>query len=367
MATDEPRPLIAAIEERDLEERTRRRLTAERCEAVELCLRRVGFAPGTSYWSVALLVARVAGWQPLRRAIDDLAADPAIATASKSPESRKRIVRRALDELQRWGLLEWTTETGETRRRTRAVSVAVVQLDRAAILNEATENTTQRDTDNPPDNAKDNANDNRADNGQDNVRTTARTIENVSSYTLKPNFPFPPSPPLQAETATTEGKAITKAEPGSTFDQWTEAAEAIRSAGVDHWRAVLAACREFGVSPGELIDAAFVVRHTARLSPGALLSWVRSGGWPCGGVETAEAIRRRRSERAEGIRRKTTAEAPANCTATRLAAVVGRRLNAEGLADLATAEELAAFEAAERTRRNGTAAECTAAAEPANL
>lgn len=360
--SEDPHPLLTHADETALEGKTRKRLTAERCSAVEKALRSIGFAPGTSYWSVALLVARVAGWQTLRRSLDDIASDPEVCTSAEKPEDRKRVIRRALNELQSWGLLTWETETGKSRRRTRAESVAVVTLNRQAVLSECEPNTVSntpslepvaienpenhcvRDTDNGADNASDNGADNCSDNPKDRPRTTGRTARNVSSYTLIDPIPLSPSSPLPSErpeTTTAKKESIT----------WEDAESAIRSAGVEHWRPVLAQAREFALSPGELVDAAYVVRHTAALEPGALSFWVRSGGWPRAHVKSADAIREQRSQSAAKIRREVFHSAPPDCSAAKVAAVVAARLIKQGLAEFASREEMGAYQAAESTRR----------------
>lgn len=259
------RPLCVQADERDREDAVRRRLTRERCELVESALEAIGIARGTSYWSVALLVARVSeGWRPLVRSLDELAADSAIETTSDCPASRKRIVRRALNELQLWGLLEYSTSTGSTRRRTRPQSVLTITLDRATIVREATGETENsaanlappaehRDRDKPrtdpgqrggqtPDNAADKV---RTNPGHFDGQTAA-----PSSYS--PLLPKAPSP-------------------------W-DAAAAAMDGFVRLKERTIAEASEAGLTPDDLVA---LVRQTrsAGLEGGAVLQAVRSGDW----------------------------------------------------------------------------------------
>ncbi|MEL6110416.1 MAG: hypothetical protein AAFU85_30790, partial [Planctomycetota bacterium] len=74
LKSDQPPQLLAIAESKDAEEAVRRQLCRQRCQAMEERLREIGFAPGTSYWAVALLIARVSdGWRPLVRTLDKLA------------------------------------------------------------------------------------------------------------------------------------------------------------------------------------------------------------------------------------------------------------------------------------------------------
>ncbi|MEL6111033.1 MAG: hypothetical protein AAFU85_33920, partial [Planctomycetota bacterium] len=74
LQSDQPPELLAIAESKDAEDAVRRQLCRQRCQAMEERLREIGFAPGTSYWAVALLIARVSdGWRPLVRTLDKLA------------------------------------------------------------------------------------------------------------------------------------------------------------------------------------------------------------------------------------------------------------------------------------------------------
>ncbi|MEL6897754.1 MAG: hypothetical protein AAFP90_16770, partial [Planctomycetota bacterium] len=121
-------------DERDREDDVRRRLTAQRVGMMEDAMTSIGFAPGTVYWSVGRLVALLSvGWEPLVRSLDRLAADSDLAIASKVAANRKRSLRRALDELQSWGLITWETAPGQSRRRTRAEAMVTIRMDRRTI------------------------------------------------------------------------------------------------------------------------------------------------------------------------------------------------------------------------------------------
>ncbi|MCA9137264.1 MAG: hypothetical protein KDB00_10905 [Planctomycetales bacterium] len=206
-ATDST-PLCTIADERDREEATRRRLCRERCEAMELRLVEIGFSPGTSYWSLAMLVARLCdGWRPLRRSLDRIANDRDLATASKRIESRRRIVRRAIAELERYGLLSTSKTTGATRRATRPAVDLVITLNRAVIVGEIPppepSELAARDADNGPDNQPDNATDNGPDNERDTARTTGGQTQKHTVLSSHNPKTLGPLSPLGADPART--------------------------------------------------------------------------------------------------------------------------------------------------------------------
>lgn len=196
---DADRPLITAAEERDREDYARRRLCAERCQAVEDALTAIGFARDTSYWSVALLVARVCdGWAPLVRSLDRLASDDAIATSAKRLADRKRIVRRALDELQAFGVLTYERSQGAARRRTRPEVLFTIRLNRAAIVGDVPMEPVARDADNEADRPRTTGRTTgRTDPGQRGGQTENHTV--LSSLNPKTLGPLSPGEDLDQE------------------------------------------------------------------------------------------------------------------------------------------------------------------------
>lgn len=107
--------------------------------------------------------------------------------------------------------------------------------------------------------------------------------------------------------------------------------EALAAAGVERTRSLLAEADRRRITAAELIDAAYVCRHWAGLTPGALFDWVRSGDWPASGVPPADVLLHERRRAAEAIRSRVRGDAaqheiqPPVCV---VAAVICRRLPA---------------------------------------
>ncbi|MEL6109394.1 MAG: hypothetical protein AAFU85_25585 [Planctomycetota bacterium] len=269
MKTNQPPELLAIAESKDAEDSVRRRLCRERCQAMEERLRDIGFAPGTSYWSVALLVARVSdGWQPLVRTLDKLASDKALETKSTDIRSRRRIVRRAIAELEEWDLLSVDRSEGPKRRATRAEVVYTITLNRPVIVGEIE----PRDADNCPDNGADKRPDNGADNTPDRPRTNPGQIESDSLYPPFTLDPFGPLSPLgRSETSdvggTEDHECLVKAEQLEPIV--VNIARALRWPGGDYetaWR-VAAAFHAGDVNEADIAIACRLASENARKSP----------------------------------------------------------------------------------------------------
>ncbi|TWT65663.1 hypothetical protein [Crateriforma conspicua] len=109
------RPLITAAEERTAE-------IHARCVTVERACRAIGFTADSSHERIATLIARVAGLRTLRRTIAEIAADDQVGCS-------ERQVRRAMDELVAFGIIERTAEDPpKVRRRGRTPVVWLLGL-----------------------------------------------------------------------------------------------------------------------------------------------------------------------------------------------------------------------------------------------
>jgi hypothetical protein len=140
-------------------------------------------------------------------------------------------------------------------------------------------------------------------------------------------------------------------------DTWDAAEAAVRAAGVDAWARLVDTARANGYTPAELIDDAYVVQHSGKVKPGALMYRVSDRGrcWPTSGVPNAETVRRTRSARADAIRSKAAADAPHGTPYAVLVAVTVDRLERAGLSEFITPREAATAaetrEAAQRRKR----------------
>lgn len=126
-------------------------------------------------------------------------------------------------------------------------------------------------------------------------------------------------------------------------DPWLEAEQALGAAGCELPRAAVEEAQQRGLSPQELLCAAYVVSHTPQLSGGALMFWIRKGGWPTSGIPTAQVLRQRRAEAAGKIRDSVYSDARTRAPPPPpqlVDAVCARRLREAGLSDLLTPEEL---------------------------
>lgn len=115
-------PVIAAIEDRDRADDERRREIHARCVTIERACRAIGFGAGEGYERVATLVARVAGRGVLRRTLAEIAED-------KDVELSLRHTDRAIDELERFGLLTVSKLQVPAKKRGRPVIMYLLQLN----------------------------------------------------------------------------------------------------------------------------------------------------------------------------------------------------------------------------------------------
>ncbi|TWT91419.1 hypothetical protein [Neorhodopirellula pilleata] len=197
------RPLIDAAEEAQREAETRKRLCRERIAAMKDCLERAGYTEGTSYWSVGIIIAKVAtGWESIEWELDRLASDRELATSSDNIESRRRIVRRALAELQADGMVTFECVVPSGRRGRGHKSRLTIELNRAVIVGDSPllERAQKPDTD--PDNGPDTD----PDNGPDRTGTLTRTEPGqIKNQTALYSFPKD-SGPLFLEDGEPKGK-----------------------------------------------------------------------------------------------------------------------------------------------------------------
>jgi len=79
------------------------------------------------------------------------------------------------------------------------------------------------------------------------------------------------------------------------FDLWTDARAAMETSGVKRIDDTIAKAITKGITPEELIEAAYVADADPDLLPGASVYWVDKGDWPREGVQSAEWWRAKRS------------------------------------------------------------------------
>lgn len=201
------RPLERIWVEEETTERTRRYMTAKRCELMESALDRVGFARDTIYGRVAVLLAKLAvDWQPVERELGRLASDREICSGSKSLKAKKDVVRRALKELAAWGVIAIEKLEGAKRRRTKAEVIYSIRMCPRVLKKlsdghepEPVEIATDQlqDSDNESNNESDNTCDRPATTGATDQRQYVRQDSKHSLYkplTHKPKKPLPPPP-----------------------------------------------------------------------------------------------------------------------------------------------------------------------------
>lgn len=106
---------------------------AEVAELLTAAMEVVGFDPGSQYAELALIVARSVGWGQYTAKLAEIADHPDFPCASDCDTHRKRSVRRALNELQRFGLLQWQKLPEMTYRRTRSEATYLIELNRRQV------------------------------------------------------------------------------------------------------------------------------------------------------------------------------------------------------------------------------------------
>ena len=113
-------------------EKTRSAYAHARCNLMEAALRTVGYHPRSQHWAIAVMVAKISvGWEPLVRDIQWIANDCDFrkATKSKSEANRRKMARRVLNDLHRWGLFVVTSTDGVQPRKTRPIAVLTIACD----------------------------------------------------------------------------------------------------------------------------------------------------------------------------------------------------------------------------------------------
>lgn len=112
----------------DAELHARKMIAFERAQLMENTLEAVGFT-GLCY-RLGVMLAKIArNWEPIVRELSDVADDRELQINSTNAKNRRDVVRRALGELQKWGLLKYRTVPGTNRRRTRPTSRIEIKMD----------------------------------------------------------------------------------------------------------------------------------------------------------------------------------------------------------------------------------------------
>jgi len=365
---EQPRPLCIAADERDRE-------IALQCSTVETACRAIGWRPGDKIVRVAVLVARLVGTGELRATLDRIAGDRAV-------DCTPRHVARCLERLQELGVLTVSAESSPPWRRVGRppvlyrVSVCwsfvrglvadakrwedrmraeVAAKDRPAAFEAGPLNNpeylvgeyptpTRRVPDACPTPTR---------RVPDACPTSVRHLEVTPTYTHLPINLLPPLPNARVETANNGAAAAVELK----TDEWTEAAEAVRDAGVEGFARLVDIAKSHGYTAAELIDDAYVLRNCDKIKPGALFYRVTDPGrcWPASGVPEAATLRCERSKRADAVRSRTEAEAPANAKPGVVVAVTVKRLRAAGLDEFVTKQEAATFDRGEAAKTKATA------------
>lgn len=360
-ASDE-RPLVKLAEERDRELAERDRDRDERareiharCVTVERACAAIGFAPGSCYERVAVLVARVAGTSPLRRTVLEIARDKSVGFSAKH-------VRRAIEKLHEVGVINRLEEPSPEHhvvgrppkflrlqiqwQHVRGVVAAenAWRQEHMANVGEIEPYELGTSKGRPRDIRGASEGHPRDIQGTSDGRLADRSY--VYPYSLNPSSPSSLVRDPDDGDEVRENHA-----PDRPADRTTRTEAAVKAAGVERVRSLLGEAAERGVSSAELIDAAFVVQHWTALEPGALFDWVRSGGWPISGVPTADVLRHERRKAAEAIRSRVRGDAAQRTPQPPeevIQAVICKRLRSTkppgcktDLGDEATAAELA--------------------------
>ena len=282
----------------------RKMLIRSRIVMAQTAAEAVGIRRGSVPWKVIGLIAKIAGWEPLHTTKRDLANDECCCSMEA--------IKKALSRLQASGLVSRAVLTAETylgkmeetgiqlllnRDRIRQLSehapcgsVARIRQSTPSKLECEEGGTTPGTTP-----GKD-----RGTEGGTNPGTNPGTNENHTiCSSLSPNSLIPPSP----EENETE-------EAATADDPWDEIEKQIVDCGkVDRVKQAIREAQIRHVSPVELSEAVYVLKHTPELSGGALFDWMRSGAWPKPGVRSAAEIRTRRRAEADKIRGGVLADA----------------------------------------------------------
>lgn len=333
-STDQP--LIIAAEERTRE-------IAYRCQSVERACRWRGFGAGCGYERVATLIARVAGQDTLRRTTIEIAEDQDVNLS-------ERHALRAIEELVKEGVIDAQSETPPPARRRgprrkiwllridwEAVGRLVAEAESYAAKSRGEVVKTEPVELRTRDRHRSDTAPAKSRHCSDKVSAKSRHFEkHTALYTLTQN----PSPSSQqiVKTGTTATRDFEDSE------SFAAAVDAVRDAGVERVRSLIDLAKSQGMTPTELIDAAYSVTHTPKLTGGALFDFVRCGDWPCSGVKPADVLRDEREQRADEIRRQVVANAPPKATQAAIIGVTVKKLRAAGLREFVGAAETGIFE-----------------------
>ena len=283
----------------------RKMLIRSRIVMAQTAAESVGIRRGSVPWKMIGLVAKIAGWEPLMTTKRELAED---VDCDCSMEA----VKKSLARLQASGLVQRAVLKAETylgkmeetgiqlvlnRDRIRELaehapcgSVARIRQSTPSKL-EYEEGGTNPGTTPGKD---------RGTEGGTNPGTNPGTNENHTiCSSLSPNSLIPPSP---EESKTKEA--------ATADDPWEEIEKQIVDCGkVDRVKQAIREAQIRNLSPVELSEAVYVLKHTPELSGGALFDLMRSGAWPKPGVRSAAEIRKRRRAEADKIRECVFADA----------------------------------------------------------
>lgn len=334
---DSERPLIEFAEERQRSDDEIRREIHSRCVTVERACRHVGFRANSVYEHVAVLIAKAAGWNRLARTAEDIAADADVNCSA-------RHARRAIIELTQEGVIT-SCELPPPARKTRGRKPVLwgLQLCRDTVA-ELVADSSRYEAECRGDLAatelrtspRHHADKSAASCGQTADTMAASRVQVEKHTALYPysQIPSPSSRPIEkTETATARD-----------FQEFETAVDAVRDAGVERVRSLIRLAKSQDMTPAELIDAAYCVKHTPKLGGGALLDFVRNGDWPCSGVKPADVLRDERRQRAGEIRREVAENAPDGTPETAIKCVMVKKLRAAGLGEFVDAIEASTFE-----------------------
>lgn len=149
--------------------------------------------------------------------------------------------------------------------------------------------------------------------------------------------------PEEGETLPAPQATATKVED----DPWSAATRGVKAAGCELAPVAVSEAKSRGIGPEQLAQAAYVVRHTDGLDGGAILFWIRNGGWPKSGVRSAAEIRSRREQLAASRRQSVRVDASARSPPPEdwfVAGVCAKRLLELGLDEFLTDEERSGYQ-----------------------
>jgi hypothetical protein len=363
---DSDRPLIGIAEECDRadaeaarEAQAKRSIIRQRILQAQAAVEALGIRRGSTPWRLVGLIAKIAGWESLKITRRELCEDPDL-------DCKEASVKAALGKLELCGIIERSTIYAQTctgkiesvgidvtlnrrriaelydglpesgsivRRRIQAPPVGCVHDS----MQPATKGVT-KGVMNPVTNPVMNPVTKGVTKG---VTNPAKNANHSLCLSLIPISYIPSSPSPEEKTATA---AILEV---GLQEEDPELIAELESAGCECPKMAVQEATRHRVKRSELIDACYVVRHTQGLSGGALLFWIRNGGWPATKVKSAEQLRADRRRRADEIRscvrrdaREATRPPPAQpIPEWRILAVSARRLGEAKLEEFITGDE----------------------------